>query len=249
MATEDFDLDAALRNVQSAGGRTRKVERAHVFLPGTMRAERKLEERTQTEALERMRAGHKVMPKQVPWYVKQPVWDNLGRQPVQRSAPKTETEAAPAPPSARMFGCSICGNKGVQCKDDGSPYEHKCKHRVWCRTKSGHPECPECEQSLIVRMEQAKHRQSTVQRQFAINVKQAEQDAPKVGWDLVEVSRPVPCPICQTFLQGQRAVRVWIQKDGAWVVNNVQCLSHRPRPGIPLPEGGPAHERANAEGG
>ena len=50
--------------------------------------------------------------------------------------------------------------------------------------------------------------------------------------------------MCQTFLQGQRAVRVWVMKDGEWVINNVQCLRHKPRPGVPLMElhRGPAEE-------
>ena len=39
----------------------------------------------------------------------------------------------------------------------------------------------------------------------------------------------------EKFLQGNRAVRVWVQKDGEWVVNNVQCTSHH-RPGVPLSE-------------
>ena len=183
MANEGFDLEAALRNVQSAGRRPETVERAHVFLPETMRAERKPKEKTQAEALESLAAGHAVMPKPVPWYVKQPDWSTRGRHPGQMSAPLLVEPAQPTPARSRKFGCSICGSKKVQCKDDGSPFEHKCSHRVWCRTKRGHPECPECEKSLIVRMEQAKLRQSTAQRQFAANVKQAEKNAPKVGFD------------------------------------------------------------------
>ena len=220
---EEFDLEAALANVHSASGRRPKpepVERVHVFLPEQMRAEQQQE-------------------KKVPWFVKQPNWNavlnkNRTTEPVQTSAQQLSLPGTPAA-ERRRFGCAICGSKTVMCKDDGSPYEHKCTHKKWCRTKSGHPVCEECEKDLVRRMEQHKLQQSAAQRQFAENLREAEKNALKVGFDLVEVTRPVTCPLCQKFLQGNRAVRVWVQKDGEWVVNNVQCTSHH-RPGVPLSE-------------
>jgi RNase P subunit RPR2 len=224
---EEFDLEAALRNVQSAGGqRPKSVERAHVFLPKQMRADLQPAKPVPTK-------------KTVPWFVKQSDWSKLGKS-VQTSAPTQPEDGQQlslptAPAGRRMFGCSICGSKTVLCKDDGSPYDHKCKHKQWCKTKSGHPVCEECEKELLVRVEQDQIRKSHVRRQFAANVRKAEKNALKVGFDLVEVTRPMTCPLCQRFLQGNRAVRVWVQEDGEWVVNNVQCTSHH-RPGVPLSE-------------
>jgi len=222
---EGFDLEAALANVHSASGRRPKpepVERVHVFLPDEMRAEQQQQE------------------KKVPGLVKQPDWNAVLNKtsttaPVQTSAQQLRLPGTPAA-ERRRFGCAICGSKTVMCKDDGSPYEHKCTHKRWCKTKSGHPVCEACEKDLVRRMEQHKLRQSAAQRQFAENLRQAEKASPQVGWDIVEVTRAATCPICQKFLQGNRAVRVWVKKDGEWVVNNLQCLHHRPRPGIPLQE-------------
>ncbi len=230
MATEGFDVEAALANVHSASGRRPKpepVERVHVFLPERMRAEQKQPEKKKQG--------------KAPWFVKQPDWDvvlnknSTTTEPVQTSAQQLSLPGT-APVHRRKFGCSICNNKTVQCKDDGSPYEHKCSHRKWCRTKSGHPICEECENELIVRVEQAKLRQSAAQQEFAKNLRQAEKAHPPVGWDIVEVTSASTCPICQKFLQGNRAVRVWVKKEGEWQINNLQCLHHRPRPGVPLQE-------------
>ncbi len=224
MATEEFDLEAALRNVHSAGQRRRPeppVKRVHVFLPKPMRADQPATQQ-----------------KKVPWVVKQPDWSQIGQKskttdPVQTSA---QPELPIAPVARRRFGCSVCGSKTVQCKEDGAPYQHKCSHGKWCRTKSGHPACEECEKKLIVRVEQEKLRQSSAQQEFAANLREAEKAHPQVGWDIVEVTSASTCPICEKFLQGNRAVRVWVKKDGDWVVNNLQCLHHRPRPGVPQQE-------------
>jgi RNase P subunit RPR2 len=123
------------------------------------------------------------------------------------------------------------------CRDDGSPYEHKCKHKVWCRTQDGHVKCKQCDAERVKRAEQKLLQGRAARRQFAANVRRADQVAPRVGYDLVEVVRPVSCPICQSFLQGQRAVRVWVwdPEERTWTVTTVQCCRHH-RPGVPMAE-------------
>ena len=129
MVQDDFDLEAALRNVHPAGqrGRIGAVEQAHVFLPASMRAEQ--------------------------------------------------------------------GTRAEQTRLPGP----------------------------------------AARRRFAANGQRADEQAPRVGYDLVEVVRPVSCSICQQFLQGQRAVRVWgwSPVEQTWTAHTLQCCRH-PRPGVPL---------------
>ncbi len=223
MAQEDFDLEAALRNVHPAGKRRRieEVERTHVFLPESIRVER---------------VEPKGKPEQLPLRPRLPDWRGIGPG-VQTSAPSDQVPAVRPPVSRRKYGCSICGSKTVLCKDDGAPYEHKCPHRVWCRTRGGHVKCKRCEAERLTRAEQKLRQGSPAWRQFAATVKQADPVGPRVSHDLVEVVRPVSCPICQRFLQGQWAVRVWVwcQAERTWTVNSVQCCRHQ-RPGVPMAE-------------
>jgi len=230
MAQDDFDLAAALRHVHPAGTRRRsgEVEPAHVLLPESMRAERS-EPKEKTE---------RRIPEQLPLRPRMPDWSTIGkRPPVQRLASLEVTSAERPPVSRRRHGCSICGSTTVLCKDDGSPYAHKCQHKVWCRTQDGHLKCQQCEAERVTRAEQTLLQGRAARRQFAANVRRADQVAPRVGYDLVEVVRPVSCPICQSFLQGQRAVRVWVwdPEERTWTANTVQCCSH-PRPGVPMAE-------------
>jgi hypothetical protein len=227
MAQDDFDLAAALRHVHPAGTRWRgEVEPAHVLLLASRRAEW----REPTEKTERR------IPEPQPLRPRLPDWSGIGTG-VQTSAHNDLVPALRPPSSRRKFGCSICGSTTVRCKDDGSPDAHKCQHKVWCRTQDGHLQCQQCEAERVQRAEQTLLQGRAARRQLAANVRRADAKALRVAYDLVEVVRPISCPICQRFLQGQRAVRVWVwdPEERTWTVNSVQCCRHQ-RPGVPMAE-------------
>ena len=229
MAQENFDLEAALRSVHPAGTRRRgEVEPAHVFWPDSMRAEWS----EPTEKTERR------IPEPLPLRPPMPDWSTIGKRPPGQRLASLEVTSAERPPvSRRRHGCLICGSKTVLCRDNGSPYEHKCQHKVWCRTQDGHLKCKQCEAERVQRAEQKLLQGRAARRQFAANVRLADKVAPRVAYDLLEVVRPISCPICQRFLQGQRAVRVWVwdPEERTWTVHSVQCCRHQ-RPGVPMAE-------------
>jgi hypothetical protein len=139
--------------------------------------------------------------------------------------------------NGHKFGCSVCGSTTVMCREDGSPFDHKCKHKMWCRTINGHAKCAECAKEQQHVAEADLVREADIRRQFAENVRKADEQAPRVGYDLVEVVAPATCPICHDLLQGKRAVRVWVwDKEGrTWKLNNYQCVTHH-KPGVPMSE-------------
>jgi hypothetical protein len=222
---DEFDLEAALRNVHS-GRRPEPVDRVAVLLPEDMRAER-TEPKGKTE---------RRIPEQLPLRPRMPDWSGIGTG-GQTAAPIDVVPAERPPVSRRKFGCSICGKKTVMCRDDGSPYEHKCKHGRWCKTERGHIKCKDCEVALVKRMKEKRQLGHVVRRELAENIRVAEQNLPQVAWELVEVVSARSCPLCQEFLQGKRAVRLytWSAEERAWNIGGVQCLTH-PRPGVSMAE-------------
>lgn len=260
MADAEFDIERAMENVHPASKR-KPVERALVFLPDDMRADVRAPAKPERPVptpqprlpdwdwLKRREASApyaewKRLKKQATALVRS------GITSVSRVAAALETSERVARevlkevdfpldplPVARTQrnGCSLCGSTTVMCRDDGSPYAHKCRHRYWCRTVRGHVGCEECERSLIFAAETRAENGSEAKRRFAENIQAAEAAAPQVAWEFVEVVRAVSCKMCGEFLQGRRAVKMyaWDADGRRWRASCLQCQAH-PRPGVPL---------------